>query len=384
MKLLALAWAYSNYKYGGEVVPIYELTKALAKQGVEVTVVTPTVALQGDPPDGVRLVQTKPDVRVGFTGVNKARMIRAVRRLLKEERYDVCHLISQITSFPILLRPFLTSVCYMEAHGAGSGAGHHLRELYGMRGRAFASKAAEFGISTVLNAIGVREEATLRGSDVIIARQKGAVAFFQKYSRVEYIPFGVNVKRFHPGTADGSILFVGNLLPYKGPDVLLRAFAKIAGEFPESELRLAGEGPMRPELEHLASELGIGKRVRFLGLLSYEELPKYYAQASAFCLPSKGEGYASVNLEAMASGVPPVTSVKITGVTDYLEDGVSGFILPPEDIDGFAQKLRLLLSDRTVRDRMGRAAWEKAQGFSWERIASSHLSLYQGLVDPVA
>jgi glycosyltransferase involved in cell wall biosynthesis len=108
-----------------------------------------------------------------------------------------------------------------------------------------------------------------------------------------------------------SILYVGNLVPVKGPDILLQAFASLTTQQPchtTTTLTLIGAGPMRSKLERLARTLGIGDQVRFLGRRPPEEVADWMNRADVLCLPSRSEGMPNVVLEARACGLPVVAS----------------------------------------------------------------------------
>jgi len=140
---------------------------------------------------------------------------------------------------------------------------------------------------------------------------------------------------------------------YKGADDLIRAIAQLRDTTADLQLVAAGGGDDRPRLQKLASELCIIDRVHFLENLSRQELAACYARADIFALPSTGEGFGLVFLEAMAFGCPVVGAAS-GGITDLVADGVNGLLVPPHDPDRLAETLNRLLRDDALRAELGR------------------------------
>jgi glycosyltransferase involved in cell wall biosynthesis len=154
--------------------------------------------------------------------------------------------------------------------------------------------------------------------------------------------------------AEQTLLFVGRLAAAKGLLVLLEAFAALRHSHPDVMLVLIGDGPERSLLESRVSQLELSSRVKFKGYLSQKDIADALAEADVFVLPSFAEGVPIVLMEAMASRVPVVTT-GIAGIPELVEDGISGFIVPPGDSDSLAMRLRQLLDDPAMRRRFGEA-----------------------------
>jgi glycosyltransferase involved in cell wall biosynthesis len=147
---------------------------------------------------------------------------------------------------------------------------------------------------------------------------------------------------------------------YKGADDLIRAIAQLRDATPDLQLVAAGGGDDLPRLQKLAGELGVAGRVHFLEDLSRQELAGCYARADIFALPSTGEGFGLVFLEAMAFGCPVIGAAS-GGTTDLVEDGVNGLLVPPRDPDRLAESLNRLLCDEPLRAVLGRQGSEIAR-----------------------
>lgn len=149
---------------------------------------------------------------------------------------------------------------------------------------------------------------------------------------------------------------MGRLAPVKGLRVLLQALESLIVDYPDLHLTLIGDGPDRAELERLASPLG--KSVTFTGYMSQAEVAEAMRQCDIFVLPSFAEGVPVVLMEALASG-RPVVATAVAGVSELVEEGRSGFIVPPGDPVALADGIRKLADDPALRDAMGQVGREK-------------------------
>jgi glycosyltransferase involved in cell wall biosynthesis len=155
-------------------------------------------------------------------------------------------------------------------------------------------------------------------------------------------------------TPDKTLLFVGRLAAVKGVVILLEAFARLRAAHPDAQLRLVGDGPERTRLEAQAQTLKLEEAVSFLGYLGQEDVIGELDKADMLVLPSFAEGVPVVLMEAMASRIPVVAS-RVAGVQELVEDGVSGYTLPPGDTDALTATLDTLLADSDKRTTMGQA-----------------------------
>ncbi|WP_417269037.1 glycosyltransferase family 4 protein [Celeribacter sp.] len=153
-------------------------------------------------------------------------------------------------------------------------------------------------------------------------------------------------------TRGKRIIFVGRLDPVKGVPLLLDAMARIAQDHPDAILTIVGDGPSRAAVEVQARDLGLGTSVMFLGYRASDEVTALLNETDLLVLPSFAEGVPVVLMEAMASRIPVVAS-RVAGVSELIEDGVSGFTIPAGDLDTLCARLDTLLSDPDLCARMG-------------------------------
>lgn len=173
------------------------------------------------------------------------------------------------------------------------------------------------------------------------------------------------------------LLTVGRLSVSKGHTVLLKAIAQIAPQIPNALFAFAGEGALRAQLQEEAARLGIAQRVRFLGVR--EDVPQLLLAADIFVQPSLWEGLSLAMLEALLSGTP-VLATRVEGVVDVIEEGRTGLLVPPGDVDALAAAILRLAQDADLRKRLGRAGRAHAQTqYSVERMCQQYEALIQGL-----
>jgi len=175
--------------------------------------------------------------------------------------------------------------------------------------------------------------------------------------RCTVVPLGIDPEPFLdaaplplPPSDLPTLLFVGRHRYYKGVDTLIRAMPAVA-----ARLLIAGDGPMRPAWEALSVELKVTERVQFLGDIGDDELPGLYAAANVFVLPSnvRAEAFGLVLLEAMAAGLPCITTEVGTGTSFVVQDGRTGLVVPPQDEQALATAVNHLLDHPDLRRQMG-------------------------------
>lgn len=139
---------------------------------------------------------------------------------------------------------------------------------------------------------------------------------------------------------------------YKGADELIGTVEPLSKNFPDVQLVAVGGGDDLPRLRKLAADRGAGSRVHFFEGLSREQIAACYARADIFALPSTGEGFGLVFLEAMAFS-KPIVGVAAGGATDVVEDGLNGLLAPPRDTEALRRILERLLESESLRARLG-------------------------------
>lgn len=186
------------------------------------------------------------------------------------------------------------------------------------------------------------------------------------WDRFHVVRCGIDLQAFalrtpRPMRSVPRIIIVGRLSPEKGHVILLDAVSKLARRGVAVEVEIVGGGPFEQPIRREEAELGIGDRVIHSGELLADEVARRLADADIFCMASFSEGLPISIMEAMAVGVPVVTTW-ISGIPELARDGVTAMTVPPGDSDALADAIERLVSDEALRERLvvaGRAAVER-------------------------
>jgi glycosyltransferase involved in cell wall biosynthesis len=203
--------------------------------------------------------------------------------------------------------------------------------------------------------------------------------------KVAVIPNGVNLKMFTESNdrifleGDPSILYVGHFSRLKGVDILIRAVAKLRTDLPNLKLHLVGNGNIS-YFEALCKKEGIEKYVIFHNWAKQSRIPSYYKSADICVFPSRHEGFGIVILEAMASGVPVISS-DIPSFREIISNGIDGRMFKSQDVDALSKEVIALYRDPHLMRELTHNALEKVTEYSWEKIAEKYISLYKYLCE---
>lgn len=200
----------------------------------------------------------------------------------------------------------------------------------------------------------------------------------------EIVPNIVDLERFRPpvpGRIRGQHLVITrNLEPIYGIETAVRALALLRAEgFPDATLSIAGVGPSQDGLRALAGQLGIGDAVRFLGRLDRDKVVALYHDADVALNPSLVDNMPNSVLEALACGVP-VVSTDVGGVPFVVQHEKTALLVPPKDPMAMKSALARVLSDSDLCERLRSDGLRHAQDFGWPRIAPMWLGLYDDVV----
>ena len=171
-------------------------------------------------------------------------------------------------------------------------------------------------------------------------------------------------------------VFVGVHERYKAVDVLVDAWGDVVAALPDAELHMVGRGSMTDQLKELVDAKGLGSSVRFVDPMPRADLARYLDGATCLVLPSRSEGLARIVFEAMARARPVVAS-RVGGITECIQDGVNGELVPCEDVLALADALIRVLGDRERATSMGERARQVA-------LARDPLAEYRGGIDRLA
>jgi glycosyltransferase involved in cell wall biosynthesis len=294
--------------------------------------------------------------RIDIAGRGKLRSLRFLRGLLAAERIDLVHTHNTYAHFygAIAARTAGVRTVVNTQHGRGCGPGWKSRLQFRIANRL---TARVVGVSADSAALCREEDRWSRG-------------------KISTICNGIDPERFeYCGPQDRpTLIAVGRLSPEKDLGTLLRAVALAAPSVPDLHLIIVGDGQERAALESLARDLCIADRVEFLGERS--DIPALLAQAGCYVASSRTEGVSLTLLEAMAVGLPAVTT-RVGGNAEVVVDGATGRLVPPRAPEQLAAAIVALCSERDLWPAMGRLARERVEThFSVDRMVRDYEQLY--------
>lgn len=211
-------------------------------------------------------------------------------------------------------------------------------------------------------------------------------------NKIRVIPGGVDLDMFKPmdmvkarkrlGLKDTNlVLYVGRIERLKGIDILIEALAKM-DDRADTRLLIIGGNPVKDNellrLRKMTQRLNMEQRISFLGTISQDRLPEYYSAANICVLPSYYESFGLVALEAMACGTPVIAS-RVGGLQTIVKNGAAGYLIPWRCPDPFAERMEMLLGNRTLQQAMGVAARAEAEKMSWGFVVDRMEGLYGSL-----
>jgi glycosyltransferase involved in cell wall biosynthesis len=226
----------------------------------------------------------------------------------------------------------------------------------------------------------------------LVARQVAHTIFISKFCQLYHnnanypwsiIPYGADIAKITPKPADESlreqlglktdvrILFsLQRLSLLKRVDISIRSVRHLVDQgISNFVLLIGGTGPEAAHLKDQVEALGVQEHVRFVGLVPEQQVGEYFALADIFVFTSIFETFGIVAAQAMAAGLP-VVATRSSAIPEVVEDGITGLLSQPLDVESLASNIALLLKDEDLRHEMGRKARERvARFYDWENIA---------------
>jgi len=181
-------------------------------------------------------------------------------------------------------------------------------------------------------------------------------------------------------TEKNYIISLRRLIPSKGIDILIRAFKDIANEYPQVKLLIAGEGHEEENLKTLVKDLNLGDKIKFIGTVSLTRAISLLKGAICTVVPSISEGGSLVNIEAQAASCPVIAS-RVGGIPEYVQDGVSGLLFESKNLKDLADKVKTIISNAPLRNKLIQGGIEHAKKFSWDILGLQYLALYNKVID---
>jgi glycosyltransferase involved in cell wall biosynthesis len=210
-------------------------------------------------------------------------------------------------------------------------------------------------------------------ADHVVVLTERSLSFFSRRvrnrARVIPNPAMVSIPPRQPFSSNGhskTMIAMGRLVRQKGFDILLQAFARVAGKHPEWSLEILGEGRLREKLEAQVESLGLRDRVRLPG--TTKEPHEKLRRADLFVMSSRHEGFPLSLCEALACGLPAISFDCPTGPREIIRDGIDGVLVPPEDADALAGAMSQLMGDAKRRETLAGRAPEVLDRFGIQQV----------------
>lgn len=305
------------------------------------------------------------------TGNLKA--IKQLKKLVKENKYDIVHCHTPVAAM-------CTRLACRKARKRGTKVFYTAHGFHFYKGAPKLNWMVYYPVEKFC-AHFTDKQITINSEDYELAKRK------IKAKEVLYVPgVGLDLSHFENVCVDRAVkrqelgipedskllLSVGELNENKNNQVIIRALASLNDS--NIHYAVAGVGTNKEYLLELAKELGVEKQVHLLGFR--KDIAELNYISDVFCFPSRREGLGLAAIEAMACGLPIVTS-NVHGINDYSEDGVTGYKCSPDDVHGFAQAILNLLKDDDLRLKMGEVNKARAQKYSVETIIKTMKSIYE-------
>jgi len=215
----------------------------------------------------------------------------------------------------------------------------------------------------------------IRSSDFgVVANREGWIMAELKYGRepgrIWFVPNGVEERFFlareYKDRGPLRLLYVGSWLDRKGVHYLVDAFESVVDKYPEVTLTVAG--CIAPEAEVKTHfRLGLGDKIQVIPFVRRDEMPAIYMEHDIFVFPSLVEGMPLTLLEALATGMPVITT-NTSGMADVIDGGVNGLLVSAANTSELAQAIRQLVESSDLRRKLGLAGQQSARGFTWDRV----------------
>ena len=353
MKILFAIKALEGTSGGAERV-LADITSGLSDMGHQISLLT------FDMPGKSSFYTLNPNVELTCLGVGNAQekstfresmaRIRVLRHKLREERPDIIVAFMHSMFVP------------MAFASAGSGvpliASEHIVPAH------YKSRRIEFMLimisSFFVDRITVLSERIKRSYPRFLRRKMTAIANPVQKANITANPVGV-------ASARKMILNVGRMDPQKDQGTLIKAFAALASDYPDWDLRIIGEGHLRPELEDLSEKLGLTKRIFIPG--STQDIASAYQNAQIFALSSRYESFGLATAEAMAHGLPAVGFADCPGTNELIIDQENGILAAGSNrVEALSEALQTLMDSPELRMKLGQRAQNSIKLFYPEAI----------------
>lgn len=351
---------------------IIKWAKSLAQNNIDILIFGLGVFIVKDY-DGISNIQIKTlnqIVSIDEGAVSKLKYLKAVpviKQIIKEFKPDIVHA-HYATSYSLL--------------GAMSGFNPFIVSVWG-------SDVFSFPLKSPLHKMMLKYN--LKKADRILSTSNVMAKETKLYTNkdIEVTPFGIDIEQFKPmeveSLFDKDDIVIGTVktLEYKyGIEYLIRAFKIVSDKYQKLPLKLliVGDGSLKASLKSLVKELNIEDKTLFTGKVSFTDVPKYHNMLSISVFLSNSESFGVSVIESSACGKPVIVS-NVGGLPEVVEDGVSGFVVPPRDPQKTAEDIEKLVLDKNLREQIGQNGRERVKKlYNWDDNVKQMINIYEELI----
>jgi len=396
MRVLLLAYVFSDVGDTGEVRIVWESARALAEQGIEVFVATNYCRIESPLPPNIKVYKVPfGKFCQSFSREEMLKSFLFCLPLIFLKKIDIIHLISTNSPCPFSrfkVRPFAVGADFAMDYD-NPKYGKDLLYDRSKKGEEFKAVRRIGLLSKLWSKITVLffkifklDEDLPREVDLYICRNRELLEKLKREnykSKLIFVPHGANLDLFHPGLEPARkksknfvFLFVGKISKRKGVEYLIKAFNRLHQGHKNTELLLAGGGA--PSTEEDFKKLA-GPGIEFLGRVPSDQISGYYVHCDVLVQPSFSESCSLVGREAMACA-KPVIGTRASGFLDLIEDGKTGLLIEPADEEDLFKAMEKLLLSKGLAVQLGRnsLAYIKKE-LTWDSIAKKLIAGYKSL-----
>jgi len=290
------------------------------------------------------------------------------KKLIKHKKYDLVH---SFFGFPT------GWFCYKSRN--------KLPYMVSLRGSDVPGKNLRFAFEYKL--LGIIFKAIWRNASVLIACSKGlkqrALKFYPQ-AKIDVVPNGVDIEKFHPAPENKvkksniiSLITVGRLSITKRVDILIDAVKILVEQEKNVKLLIVGGGSLKDSLEKITVQKNLADFIEFKGIVDSQEMPRLYQNNDLYISATMQEGMSNAMLEAMACGLPIITT-PCEGIDELIKN--NGIIVSQESAEAIAKAISGLVMDTEKMESMSKAARKHSENFTWESVSQAYLKLYKKIL----
>ena len=352
---------------------VYNLSQKLVELGHNITVITRGAwvkakieNINGIKIYRVRFIPTYP-VHVRLHGIFVNNLLKSIGN-----EFDVIHSHSPLVPVPRCNIPHVLTLHICTKQEAKNLT--EIKDLYSLSRHMFYRITLQDEINSIKSACKVTTQGLGLANDLL--------EYGINPNKITPIGIGVDPNILTPkyDRQELRILYTGRLVFVKGLITLIKSAQYICQEYPNVLFTILGDGYLRPRLQKMVRQLNLENNFSFLGFIPRSQLIKHYQNDTIYTAPSYYDALPTAILEAMACGMP-IVSTNIPAIREAIVDGESGFLVPPREPKFLADSILKLLADKALRRKMGQAARERVEKqFTWDIVAEKALAVYNEIL----